>query len=98
MIREIATLKIDPAKASEFEAAVREATPLFREAEGCGGMALDRVIEEPGTYLLRVRWKTVADHMETFRNSDAFAIWRDLAGPFFVEPPVVVHVEHEKFF
>jgi hypothetical protein len=28
-----------------------------------------------------------------FRNSDAFQTWRALAGPFFIEPPVVEHSE-----
>lgn len=98
MIREIATLTIDPARAADFEAAVREAAPLFRAAEGCEGMALDRAIEEPGTYQLRVKWRTVEDHTITFRGSDAFQQWRALAGPFFTAPPAVVHVEHHELF
>lgn len=98
MIREIATIRIDPARADAFEAAVREAIPLFRGAAGCEGMALDRVIEEPGTYLLRVKWRTVEDHTVGFRQSEAFQQWRALAAPFFVAPPAVVHVEHDALF
>ena len=95
MITEIATLRIDPARATEFEAAVASAAPAFQSAEGCHGMALERVIETPGVYNLRVLWETVNHHMVTFRESDNFQKWRAAAGPFFVEPPKVVHADAE---
>jgi quinol monooxygenase YgiN len=93
MITEIAHLTIDPAKAAEFEAAVAAAAPVFRSAEGCHGMSLDRVIEDPAQYRLRVEWDSVDHHMVLFRQSDAFQTWRALAGPFFVGTP---HVEHSE--
>jgi len=93
MITEIATLRIDPAKAAEFEAAVAFAAPYFKASEGCHGMALEQVIETPGLYHLRVLWETVDHHMVTFRASDNFQAWRALAGPFFVEAPSVVHAQ-----
>ncbi|MBM3606333.1 MAG: antibiotic biosynthesis monooxygenase, partial [Alphaproteobacteria bacterium] len=82
---------VDPASAEAFEAAVRQAKPLFLAAEGCQGMRLERVIEVPGRYLLRVDWDSVEAHMDVFRNAPAFQEWRALAGPFFTEPPQVVH-------
>ena len=91
MITEIATIVIDPIKAGAFEAAVAEAAPHFQSAEGCHGMTLDRCVEHPARYFLRVEWESVDHHMVTFRASDGFQRWRALAGPFFVEPPVVVH-------
>ena len=93
MITEIASLRIDPANAKAFEAAVAKAVPYFQTSKGCQGMALEAVIEEPGRYTLRVLWETVEAHTVDFRNSDNFQQWRALAGPFFVEPPVVVHAE-----
>ena len=93
MITEIATLTIDPAKATDFEAAVAAAAPHFKSAEGCHGMSLEKVIETPGLYNLRVLWETVDHHMVTFRNSDNFQQWRALAGPFFTEAPKVGHGE-----
>jgi quinol monooxygenase YgiN len=91
LITEIATIVIDPARAVDFEAAVAAAAPHFKAAEGCHGMALDRCIEDPARYFLRVEWKSVDHHMVTFRESAGFQAWRILAGPFFAEPPVVVH-------
>lgn len=91
MITEIAALTIDPARAVEFEAAVASAAPHFRSAEGCLGMSLERVIEDPARYRLVVHWETLEHHTVLFRGSPHFAAWRALAGPFFVAPPVVDH-------
>ncbi|MEO6080616.1 MAG: antibiotic biosynthesis monooxygenase [Steroidobacteraceae bacterium] len=91
MITEIATITIDPAQAAAFEAAVAQAAPLFRGAEGCHGMALERGIEDAARYQLIVRWDTVEHHTVKFRESDGFRAWRQLVGSFFAEPPVVIH-------
>ncbi|MFM1886577.1 MAG: hypothetical protein RL026_1734 [Pseudomonadota bacterium] len=91
MITEIAVLTIDPARATDFEAAVAEAAPQFQSALGCLGMALERVIEDPSRYRLVVRWTTLEAHTVDFRNSPHFTAWRALAGPFFVAPPAVEH-------
>jgi quinol monooxygenase YgiN len=91
MITEIAHITIDPARAAEFEAAVATAAPHFRAAEGCHGMRLERVTEDPAEYRLSVDWESVEHHMVTFRESDGFQQWRALAGPFFAAPPRVEH-------
>ncbi|WP_203290676.1 antibiotic biosynthesis monooxygenase family protein [Maricaulis parjimensis] len=91
MVTEIAYLKIDPARAADFEAAVAQAVPCFQSAEGCHGMRLERVEEDGALYRLSVDWQSVDHHMVTFRESDAFQQWRALAGPFFVEAPRVEH-------
>jgi quinol monooxygenase YgiN len=91
MITEIATITIDPARAAEFEAAVASAVPHFRAAEGCHGMALERVIEDPARYHLVVKWDSVLHHTVKFRESEGFRAWRALVGSFFAAPPVVIH-------
>jgi quinol monooxygenase YgiN len=93
MITEIAHLTIDPQNAVAFEAAVAQAASAFKTADGCHGMALEHLIEDPARYCLRVQWESVEHHMVTFRNSPAFQTWRGLAGPFFTVPPVVEHSE-----
>ena len=74
-----------------FEAAVREARPLFLGSPGCHGLSLHRVIEEPGRYRLLVRWATLEDHTVAFRGSEAFTQWRGLVARFFAQAPVVTH-------
>ena len=93
MINEIAILTIDPANASAFEAAVAEAAPLFKSAQGCHGMALERGVEDPTQYRLLVRWESVDHHMVVFRNSEAFKHWRALVGSYFVGPVAMSHSE-----
>lgn len=92
MIHEIATITIDPARATEFEAAVAAARPHFETAAGFVSFALDRSIEHPERYRLVVGWTSVEAHMVDFRASNGFARWRELASPFFVGAPVVEHV------
>lgn len=91
MIREVAELTIDTANEAAFLAAVEKAVPIFRAAEGCRAMHLERVIETPGIYRLIVLWDTLAHHTEGFRNSQGFTDWRGLVGGFFITPPKVDH-------
>lgn len=93
MIHEIAQIKIKPESQQAFEAGVAEAEQYFRVAKGCHSFRLERTIEDPLSYRLVVGWDTVEDHMVTFRATEGFARWRELAGPHFAEPPYVYHVE-----
>ncbi len=93
MINEIVLITIDSANARVFEAAVAKAVPLFRVANGCHGMALERGIEDPTQYRLIVKWESVDHHMVGFRGSGAFQQWRALVGDYFAAPPVMNHTE-----
>ncbi|MGI6873332.1 MULTISPECIES: antibiotic biosynthesis monooxygenase family protein [Amycolatopsis] len=92
MVTEIAHIRVRPGAEAAFEAAVAEAVPLFRAAEGCHGVRLVRSVEVPSLYRLLVEWETVEHHTVTFRGSAGFARWRELAGPHFAAPPEVEHV------
>lgn len=92
MTMEIARIDVKEGAGSAFEAAVREAAPVFRAADGFGGIDLRRSAEVPLRYWLLVRWDDVASH-QRFRKTDGFARWRALAGPHFAAPPVVEHAE-----
>lgn len=99
MLREIATLTVKPGAEADFETAVARAAPLFKASKGCHGMALERSVETPGRYFLRVDWATLEDHMTGFRESAAFGEWRALVGPFFAAPPSVEHsIEAARYF
>ncbi|MDB5664612.1 antibiotic biosynthesis monooxygenase [Cypionkella sp.] len=86
---EIAEITVtDP---TAFEAGVAIARPHFLAAEGCLGLKLHRVIETRDTYRLIVKWRRIEDHMVTFRQSEAFQLWRNAVSPYFASPPVVTH-------
>ncbi len=93
MIYEVAELYIKPDNHAAFQAAVAEAVPLFRRAQGCLSVRLDRDIEVPDTYHLVVGWETLDNHMTDFRNSPDFQVWRGLVGGHFALPPKVEHFE-----
>ncbi len=94
MILEHADIRIDPARATEFEAAIeRGVTTVIAHAQGFQGYKVNRSQETPGRYVLMIFWNTLEDHTVGFRQSAAFAEWRALVGPFFAQPPIVEHFE-----
>ena len=94
MILEHADIRIDPAKAADFEAAIlRGAGTVIAQAKGFQGFKVNRSQESPGRYILMIYWDTLEDHTVGFRQSPAFTEWRGIVGPFFLQPPVVEHLE-----
>ena len=94
MILAHADIRIDPAQAADFEAAIlRGASTAIAQAKGFQGFKVNRSIESPGRYILNIYWDTLEDHTVGFRQSPAFAEWRSIVGPFFLQPPVVEHLE-----
>lgn len=94
MILEVADLRVDAARATEFEAAIRlGAETVIAKALGFQGYKVNRSQESPGRYLLTIYWATLENHTVDFRGSEAFAQWRAIVGPFFTATPVVEHFE-----
>jgi heme-degrading monooxygenase HmoA len=93
MILESAEIFVKPGMEEQFEAGVRQATPLFQRAQGCLGMGLQRGIENPRAYRLLVQWQILEDHTVHFRSSEDFQAWRELVGDCFDGAPVVTHLQ-----
>ncbi len=93
MVLESAELLIKAGMEDEFEAGVRQATPLFQRARGCEGMQLQCGVENPRAYRLLVRWQTLDDHTVHFRGSEDFQEWRRLVGHCFDGAPNVTHLD-----
>ncbi|MFT4113979.1 antibiotic biosynthesis monooxygenase family protein [Silvibacterium sp.] len=91
MVLEIAHMEIKPGVEQEFEAAVRQAKPLFLNFPGCLGIELNRSIERPQVYRLFIQWETLEHHTIDFRQSEKYPEWRSMVGSFFAAPPVVEH-------
>lgn len=92
MIVEIVVIDVVAGFEEAFEAGAAEAVPLFLEDATCHGFDLQRSIEVPGRYHLRVEWDSVEAHLQ-FRATPAFARWRELVGGHFAKPPAVEHGE-----
>lgn len=94
MILEHVDIRIDPAQAPAFEAAIEHgASTVIAQAKGFRGYKVNRSQESTGRYILMIYWDSVEDHMVGFRQSDAFVQWRAIVGPFFTQPPVMEHLE-----
>jgi heme-degrading monooxygenase HmoA len=93
MILELALLQVRSGEESAFEAAMAEAKPLIAASPGFLGIEVRPAIETPGLYLLLVRWESVADHREGFRQSVRYEQWRALLHPFYDPMPIVDYFE-----
>ena len=92
MILELADIRIHPGKQAEFDAAiVRGVETVIAHAKGFCGYKINKGVESDERYLLMIYWATLEDHTEGFRQSEAFAQWRAIVGPYFAHPPQVEH-------
>ena len=92
MILELADIRIAPGQNAAFEEAIeRGLRTVISHAKGFAGFKVNRGMESPERYILQIFWDTLEDHTVGFRQSEAFAQWRAIVGPFFASPPVVEH-------
>ena len=72
MVLEYIRYRIPENRGAEFEATyARAAGPLGRSPV-CHGFELSRCVEEPGHYILRIRWESLDKHLKDFRPSEEF--------------------------
>jgi heme-degrading monooxygenase HmoA len=93
MITEIALLNIQPGESANFEAAFAQAQKIIASMHGYIEHEFQKCVETADRYLLIVRWQTVEDHMEGFRNSAGYSEWRRLLHHFYAPFPLVEHYE-----
>ncbi len=91
MILEHALIDVTPDQEDAFLAAFAQAKDVIAGCDGFVGGQLYRGIEHSSRFLLLVEWSDLDAHVVGFRQSDAFARWRALIGPFFAGDPTVDH-------
>lgn len=92
MYLEIAQLEITQGDESAFEREAALATHVFAKAQGCMGMELRRSLENPSKYLLFVKWATLEDHIQHFKNDpEGLAAWRSHVSQFYSGPATLEH-------
>lgn len=93
MILELADIRIQAGRQSEFDAAiVRGVEQVISKAKGFRGYQVHKGIESPERYVLMIFWETLENHTIDFRESAAFLEWRNIVGPYFAMPPTVEHL------
>ena len=93
MVLEVAELTIRPGQAAEFEQTFKGAQRIIASMKGYVSHELQRSVETENRYLLLVRWKTIEDHTDGFRNSKEFPEWKRLLHHFYDPPPAIGHYE-----
>lgn len=91
MVLEIATLHIKPGQTAGFELAFAQAERIIAAMHGYQGHELQRCLENDHQYVLLVRWATLQDHTEGFRQSPEYQEWRTLLHHFYDPFPTVLH-------
>ena len=82
MILELAILHIRPGQSAAFEAAFAQAQRIISSMPGYLGHELQRCLEVQDKYALLVRWRSVADHEQGFRQSPEYPEWKRLLHRF----------------
>lgn len=95
MILELANIEILAGQNSAFEAALEQAKKVISQSKGFVRIEVNKCIEESNRYTFFIYWETLEDHTIGFRGSDLFTQWRALIGPFFANPPQVLHYEKQ---
>ncbi len=93
MILEVAILDVKPGQETEFEAAFAQAQAIISRMKGYLSHELQKCLEVDGRYLLLVRWETLEDHTEGFRQSADYQEWKALLHHFYDPFPIVEHYE-----
>jgi heme-degrading monooxygenase HmoA len=92
VILEVADIRIRPGEQAAFDQAIeRGLATVISRAHGFRGWKVNKGVESPERYLLMVFWDTIEDHTVGFRGGPLFAQWREIVGPYFVQPPQVEH-------
>ena len=90
-VLEIADFAVLPGKEDEFAAAVREGLAYIAATPGFRSARLTRGVESPSRFVLLIEWDSLEAHTVGFRESENFARWRSVVGPFFDGAPRVEH-------
>jgi heme-degrading monooxygenase HmoA len=93
VITEVVEIPLKTGTVEQFIAAAGESRSLFEQSPGFIALEVHRVIEHPSTVMLLIRWESVAHHMEMFRNSPEYKLWRAKVGDYFAEAPRLQHTE-----
>jgi heme-degrading monooxygenase HmoA len=97
MVTEHAVLQVRSGREIEFETAMQQAKPLIAASPGFLDIKVMKSAQGNSDYLLLVRWNSIADHKDGFRNSDRYEKWRALLHPFYDPMPQVSYFEEMSF-
>jgi heme-degrading monooxygenase HmoA len=93
MIVELALFRAKPGAGAQLRDALRAARPVIARAPGYRASVFYQGVESPDSFVLRVEWNTLEDHMQGFRQGPLFAEWRSHFFHLLAGPPDMSHYE-----
>jgi len=93
MVLEVGMINVIPGQEDAFAKAFAQARETLATTPGCRSVRMTRGIESPSRFALFVEWDSVEAHLDNFRATDRFTVWRGLIGPYFDGAPMVEHYE-----
>lgn len=90
-ILEIAEFTAVPGQAEAFAAGLAQGVEVIRTAEGCLDVRWARAVESAEEFVLLVTWRTLEDHLTTFRGGPLFPAYRQHINGLFADAPRVRH-------
>ncbi len=90
-VLEVAEFTALEGKGAEFAAGIARGIEVIRSAEGCLDAQWSRSVENAEEFVLLVRWRTIEDHLQTFRNGPLFPTYRQHITGLFAGQPRVRH-------
>jgi quinol monooxygenase YgiN len=82
MIIEYIRYKIENERQKDFENAYEKAGKSLRASSHCIGYELSHCVEEPKSYILRIKWDSHDGHLKGFRTSPEFQTFLEAVSPF----------------
>lgn len=82
MIVEYIRYRVPPAEAAAFETAYAVAAAALAESSHCIDFELSRCVDEPNSYILRIRWDSAQGHLQGFRQSPQFKSFFSAVRPY----------------
>ncbi len=91
MVYEYALLTIDPARVELFEAAMPEAQRILLSVQNCTSVEFQHSEDRRDTYLMKVRWQHLDDHLVRFPRTPQAGQLAATSGGYFLREPIVAH-------
>ena len=93
MVVEIAILEAKPGEADNMRKGLEAARKIISQANGYIDSTFQQGIEDPNRFVLYIKWQTVEDHTNGFRQGPLFPEWRSHWAQYMGGTPNVQHYQ-----
>ena len=93
MVIEYIRYKVPATEAEAFERDYASAGAVLATSPHCLRYELSRCVDEPASYVVRIEWDSIEEHMRGFRSSTVFQRFFALVRPYVQQIEEMRHYE-----